>query len=146
MESSPAQNSGKCKAQEHRIQKNKSRDGSVGVFAENHEGNEPHSRSLKVQFASGKVGHGNADRAKEGVECSHEGIVDLIWVFLARLEFERTIVSCQISGQSDEHFSERGVDIEVEFALEVMGTEFTKTIHLPLVNCQGKAERKGNSY
>ena len=98
MEPGPAQNSCECEAQEHGVQQDESTDRSIRVLAQDHECHKPHSRSLQIQLAGSVVGQRNSDSAKEGVECSHEGIVELFWVFLSRLEFKGAIVSGEVTG------------------------------------------------
>ena len=88
VKSSPAQHSCKCEAQKHGIQKNESADRGIGIFAKNHQSDEPNGRSFEVQFAGSVVGERDADGTKKGVERPHEGVVELIRILLSRLEFE----------------------------------------------------------
>lgn len=97
MESGPAKHRRKREAKQHRIQQNKSTDSSIRVLAQHHQGNEPNSRTLKVHLASGIICQWNRDSTEEGVECAHDGIVELFRVFLARLEFEGAVVPCEVA-------------------------------------------------
>ena len=56
VEPGPAQNSRECEAQQHRVEKNKSADSRVGVFAENHKSDEPHCWSFEVELSGSVVG------------------------------------------------------------------------------------------
>ena len=95
VEFSPAENSSHSTAKKHRVEENKTTNGSVGVFAENHQGHKPNTSSSKVEFASGEVGHGDTHNPKEGIECSHEGIVDFFGVFVTGFEFESTVITSE---------------------------------------------------
>lgn len=128
MEFGPAQDSCEGKAQKHRVEEDESADSGVGVLAEHHKRNEPNGRAFEVHLAGSEVCQWDTDSSKEGVESAHEGVVELIGVFLSGFEFEGPIVACHVSGQSNQHLSKRRVHIEVEFTFEVVGTEFTKTI------------------
>ena len=112
----PAQNSGESEAQEHRIEKDEPADGGVRILAQNHKGDEPNGRTLEVHLAGGVVGQWYTHSSKEGIESTHEGVVELIRVFLSGLEFEGTIVACHVTRQSNQHLSKRRVHIEVEFS------------------------------
>ena len=120
MKPGPAQNSRECEAQEHGVQQDKSTDRSIGVLAQDHECHKPYSRSLQVQLAGSVVGQRDSDSAKERVERSHEGIVELFWIFLSRLEFKRAIVSSEVAGQANEHLPKGWMHIEIELAFEVV--------------------------
>jgi len=63
---------------------------------------------------------------------SHEFVVQLIRVCLSRLELERAIVSSEVARETDQHLPKRGVDIEVELAFEVMGTEFAEAVQVTI--------------
>lgn len=101
VEFGPAKGGGHGTAKQHGVEQNESTDGGVGVFAENHEGHEPHGGSTKVKLASGPVSHGYADDTEQGVESAHESEVELGRVFLARFEFKGAIVACQDAGQAN---------------------------------------------
>ena len=88
MEPGPAKNSRKCEAQQHRVEKNKSADSCVRVFAENHKSDEPHCWSLEVELSGSVIGQRDTDSTEEGIERTHERVVQLFWVFLSRFEFE----------------------------------------------------------
>lgn len=120
VELGPAEDGGEGEAEEHRIEKDETADGGVRVLAEYSQRDEPYNWTAEVQLLGGKVCQRNADSAKSRVEETHEGVVQLRRVGLSRLEFERAIVSSEVSRQTDEHLSERWVDIEVELALEVV--------------------------
>lgn len=81
-----------------------------------------------MQFFGSEVGKGNADDTEEGVEGAHEGVVELLRIVFTRLEFERTVVTSHDTRETDEHFTERGVDIEVVFVLNVVASEFTEAV------------------
>lgn len=133
VEPSPAQHSSKGEAQKHGIQEDEAADSGVGVLAEYHERDEPDGGALEVELAGGVVGQRDAHNSEEGVECPHHDVVDFLWVCLAGLELKRSIVSCDESGQADQHLSEGRVYIEVEFALEVVRTEFTEAVVVLLI-------------
>jgi hypothetical protein len=128
MEFGPAENSCEGEAEQHGVEENESADSGVRVLAEDSQCDEPDSGSPEVQFLRSKVCQGNADGAKSGIEEAHEGVVQLLRVCLSRFELKRSVVSCEVTGEADEHFSERRVDIEVEFALEVVRSKFTETV------------------
>lgn len=77
VELGPAKNSGHCTTEKHGVEKDESADGRVRVLAENHEGDEPHSRALQIELFGSPIGHGNADGAEQGIELAHKGIVDI---------------------------------------------------------------------
>ena len=128
VELGPAEDGGECEAKKHRVEENETADSGVRVLAENSQGNKPDCRAAEVQFLCGEVGQGHADGTERGVEQAHEGVVELLRVGLATLKFERPVVSCKVSRGTDEHLAERRVDIEVELALEVVGTELAETV------------------
>jgi hypothetical protein len=97
MELGPAEDSGECEAEQHRVEKNEATDGGVRVLAEHSQGNEPDGRSPEVQFLRGEVGQGDADGTEGRVKKTHEGVVQLRRVCLARLELERSVISCKVS-------------------------------------------------
>lgn len=93
----PAQGRGDRTAEEHGIEEDKSADGGVGIFAKNHERNQPDCWSPEVELSGSPVGHGNADGTEEGIELAHEGVVDIRWVCLPRLELEGAVVPSKVS-------------------------------------------------
>jgi hypothetical protein len=95
---------------------------------QDHCSNQPDRRPLEVELLCGEVCERDAEGAKGRVEQAHESVVELFRVGLAGLELEGAIVVCEVAGQTDEHFAERRVDIEVELAFEVVGTEFTEAV------------------
>lgn len=97
VELGPAEDGGEGEAEEHRIEKDETADGGVRVLAEHSQGNEPDGRSPEVQFLRGEVGQGDADGTEGGVKETHESVIQLRWVCLARLELERSVVSCEVS-------------------------------------------------
>lgn len=105
MESGPAKDSCEGEAQQHRVEKNESADSRVGVFAENHKSDEPDSWSLEVELPGSVVGQRDTDGTEEGIERTHERVVQLLGVSLSRLKFERAIVSSQVSREPYEHLS-----------------------------------------
>lgn len=130
VELGPAQHGREGEAQQHRIQEDESADGGVGILAEHHERDEPHGSASEVERLGGIVGQGDRDSSKESIECPHHDVVQVLRVLLPGLEFEGSIVACEVSGQSNQHLSERRVHIEVEFAFEVVRTEFPETVIL----------------
>ena len=117
MELCPASNGREGEAEEHGIEEDEARDGGIGVFAQDHEGDEPDGGTFEVQFASGEVGKRDGDNAEQGIEDSHEGVIELRGVGFTRLELEGSVVTSEISGQAHEHLAQRRVDIKVELAL-----------------------------
>lgn len=128
VELGPAKGSSHSTAEQHRIEEDKTANSGVRVLAKDHQCNKPDSRSAEVKLAGGVVGHGNADDAKQGIESTHKGIIDILGVLVARFELERSIVSTKNTRQSNKHLSKRGVDIEVVFMLDVVAAEFTKAV------------------
>lgn len=126
VELGPAEDGGHSAAQQHRVEKDETADGGVRVLAEDHESHKPDSRSAKLELSCGEVGQGNAENTKGGIEDTHDGVVDFLGVFLARLELESTIVSSKNSGETNEHLAQRRVDIEVVFMLDVVTSELAK--------------------
>ena len=120
MELGPAEDGCEGEAEKHRVEQNEAADGGVRVLAEHCQGDEPDSGPPKVQLLRGEVCQRYADGAEGRVEEAHEGVVQFFRVRLARLELKRSVVSCEVAREADEHLSERRVDIEVEFALEVV--------------------------
>lgn len=127
MEFGPAENSGKGEEQQHRVEENESADSGVGVLAKHHQGHKPDGQFPEVQFLCRVVCQWDAKSTECCVEDSHGCIVQIYRVGLARFELERAIVSSDVSRKTNEHFTERRVDIEVELAFEVVGPEFTET-------------------
>ena len=78
-----------------------------------------------------KIRERHAQRPERAVEQPHEGVVQFFRVRFARLELEGAIVAGQVAGQTDEHLAQRRVDIEVEFALEVVRAEFAEVCLVP---------------
>lgn len=130
MEFGPAKDSGNSAAQEHRVEEDESADRGVGIFAENHERDEPDGRSLELELLRGIVSQRDTDDAKQRVECAHKGVVDIFGVFLAGLELERAVISGKDTRETDKHLSEGRVDIKVVFVLDVVATEFSKAATL----------------
>lgn len=127
MESCPAENGGEGEAKEHGVKENETADGCIRILAKDHKCHEPDGGALEVELSSSEICKGNTNSSEEGIECTHEGVVQILGVFLSGFEFEGAIVACEISGQADEHLSKRRVNIEVEFALQVMRSELSKT-------------------
>jgi hypothetical protein len=131
VELGPAQGGGNGAEQEHGIEEDKAADSGVRVLAKNHESDEPDGRALEVQFFGGPVGQGHTGGSPEGVELAHEGVIELGRICLAGLELERAIVACQIAAETDQKFTGRRVDVEVEFSLEIMASKLAKAgLHL----------------
>lgn len=128
VEPGPAEDGCESEEQEHAVKQDEPADRSVAVLEQNHGSNQPDRRPLEVELLGGEVCERDAECAKGGVKQAHERVVELFRVGLAGLEFEGSIVVCEVAGQTDEHFAERRVDIEVELAFEVVGTEFTEAV------------------
>lgn len=128
VEFGPAEDGGEGEAEKHRVEENEAADGGVRVLAKNSQSDEPDSGPAEVQFLCSEVGQGNADGAECCVEEAHKGVVQFFRVCLARLELERSIVSCHVSRETNEHLAEGRVDIEVELALEVVGTKLAEAV------------------
>lgn len=137
VELDPAKSGSKGSAKKHGVEENEAADGGVRVLAENHQGNKPDGRSGQLQLLGSKVGHGDTSNAKGGIKGSHEGIVDIFGIFLARLEFEGSVVAGEDSGEAYQHLSERGVDVEVVFMLDVVASKLAKTV---------KSHKSANSF
>ena len=106
VELSPAEDGGDSAEEEHRVEQDKAADGGIRVLAEDHEGDEPDSRSPQVQLLGREVGQGNAQDPPESIERAHEGIVKLLGIGLTGLELEGAIVSGKDTGETDEDFAE----------------------------------------
>lgn len=130
VELGPAQSRSDGAEQEHGVEENKAADGGVRVLAEDHESNEPNSSASEVQLLGRPVCQGDAGSSPEGIELAHEGVVELRRVCLAGLELERAIVASQIATQTDQEFTGRGMDIEVELAFQVMAAKLSETVRL----------------
>lgn len=128
VELGPAEDRGESKAQKHGVEKDETADGGVRVLAKNSQGNKPDGGSSEVQLLRSEVGQWDADSTERGVEKAHEGVVQLLGVCLARLELKRSVVSCEVSGETDQHLAKGRVDIEVELALEVVGAELAEAV------------------
>jgi len=120
VESDHAVHGSKSEEEQHRIKQDESTDGSQRVLTQNHQGNQPDSSSLEMQFLSSEISQWNAKSSKGRVKYSHKSIVEFFGVYFARLELERAIVSSQVSGQTDEHLSKRRMDIEIKLSFQVM--------------------------
>lgn len=120
VESCPAEGSGEGEAEKHRIQKNKSGNRGVGILAKHHQGDKPDGWTAEFQFSRSIVCKWNAYDTEESIEDTHEGVVNFRRVFLARLEFERSVITSQETRQSNKHFTQRRVDIEIEFSFDVV--------------------------
>ena len=105
--------------EEHRVQKNKATDGEVGIVKEDKNSSKDAGGLRHSQLLCGPVGERDHDGAKEGVKDTHESIAN-VWVFGARIEPERAVVSGQGSRQSDQHLAQRWVHIEIELSLDVV--------------------------
>jgi hypothetical protein len=130
MELRPAENSGESEAQQHGVKKDEAADRRERVFAEDCQCDEPDGRSAEVQLLGGEISQWDTDSTECRVKETHEGVVQLRRVGLSRLELKRPIVSGKVSRQADKHFPQRWMDIEVEFALEVVRSEFAKAVPL----------------
>lgn len=128
VELGPAESGGDGAEEKHRVQEDEAADGGVRVLAEDHQGDEPDSGAAEVEFLCGPVGHGHAHGAPEGVELAHKGVVDLLGVGFAGFELEGSIVAGEISAEADKQLSGGGMDVKVEFALEVVASKLAKTV------------------
>jgi hypothetical protein len=139
VEASPAEDGGESKEEKHRIEQDEATDGGVRVLEQNHQGDEPGGRLTEVELLCSVVGQGDAESAKGCVELAHKDVVDLLGVGLTRLELEGTVVSGQITRKANQHLSQRRVNIEVELALQVVGSELAEMRLVP-----GDNGRKAN--
>ena len=128
VEPSPAENSGESEEQEHAVEQDEPADRGVAVLEQDHGCHEPDGRALEVQLLGSEVRERNAERAEGGVEQAHESVVELFGVCLAGLELEGAVVVGEVAGEANKHLSKRRVDIEVELALEVVGTELAEAV------------------
>nr|POE93011.1 hypothetical protein CFP56_64118 [Quercus suber] len=153
VELGPAEHRGESEEQQHTVQQDEAADRGITVLEQDHHRHQPDRRLLEMQLFRGVVGEGYAERAESGIELAHEGVVEFLGVGLARLELERAIVPCEITGETHEHLAERRVDIEVEFTLEVVGAEFAKMRFIPGDNggeadlpqtCEEREQREKN--
>lgn len=128
VEFGPAKSGSKGSAKKHGVEENEAADCGVRVLAEHHQGNKPDGRSGQLELLGSKVGHGDTSNAKGGIKGSHECIVDIFGIFLARLEFEGSVVAGEDSGEAYQHLSERRVDVEVVFMLDIVASKLAKTV------------------
>lgn len=120
MKLGPAKDSCECEAEQHGVEQNEAADGGVRILAQHSQRHEPDSRPLEVELLRGEVCQRNADSAKCRVEEAHEGVIQLLRVCLSRLELERSIISCEVARETNEHLSKRRMDIEVKLPLKVV--------------------------
>jgi hypothetical protein len=97
------------------------------LTTENHKRDQPGGTLGPSHLLASVIGQWNTESTECSVEDSHEGVVDLWWVGVSRLEFERTVVTSEVSRETDQHLSERRMDIKVEFTFEVVRTELSET-------------------
>ena len=128
MKSSPTQDGGKCEEEKHRVEQNEPGNGGVGVLEEDHHRHKPHCWPPEVQFSRGIIGQRYTQCPEGGIEHAHKGVVDFRRVRVTGFELERPVVSCQVTRESNKHLAEWRVHIEIELALEIVGTEFTKAM------------------
>lgn len=128
VEPRPAEDSSKSEEQKHAVEQNEPANRGVAVLEQDHGRHQPDCRALEVQLSSGEVGERDAEGTEGGVEQAHESVVELFGVGLAGLEFEGAIVVGEVARKANKHLAERRVDIEIELALEVVGTEFTEAV------------------
>lgn len=128
VELGPAEDGGHGATKKHGVEEYKSANRRVRVFAEDHEGDEPDGGLAQAELLGRVVSHGDANDAKQGVECPHKGEVDILGIFLARLELEGTVVAGKDSRETDEHLAEWGVDVEVVFVLDVVASKLAKAV------------------
>lgn len=128
MESRPAHCRREGEAEEHRVQQDETGDGGIGVLKQNHQANQPDGGAAKVQVPGRVVREWNANCTEQGIERPHEGVVDIFWVFLARLELKRSIVTGKVAREANQHLAKGWMDIEVELAFEIVGAEFSEAI------------------
>lgn len=131
VELGPAEDSQDRSEQQHRVEEDESGDGRVRILAEHHKSHQPDPRAAELELLGGIVGERDTQDTKQGVEGAHEGVVDLLRVLLARLEFEGSVVAGQDSGETDQHLAEGRVDIEVVFVLDVVAAELAKVSLVP---------------
>nr|POE53355.1 hypothetical protein CFP56_28577 [Quercus suber] len=131
VELGPTKHGGECEEQQHTVQQDEATDCGITVLEQDHHGHQPDRGLLEMQLLGSVVGKRYAERAKGRVELAHEGVVEFRGIGLAGLEFEGAIVACKITGQTYKHFTQRRVDIEVEFTFEVVGAEFAKMRLVP---------------
>lgn len=128
MKLSPAENRREREEQQHRIQQNETTDGSVRILAQNHKRNKPDGQLAEVQLLCRVICERDAHGAESRVEDTHEGVIQVFWVCFARFEFEGAVIACEVAGETDEHFAQGRVDIEVKFAFEVVRSELAETV------------------
>jgi hypothetical protein len=122
------QDGGDSATEQHGVEQDETADGGVGVLAEDHEGDEPDGGAGELELAGRVVCHGDAHYTEEGVEDSHKGVVDLLGVLLSGLELEGSVVASENTRQADQHLSERWVDIEIVFVLDVVAAELAEAV------------------
>lgn len=83
------------------------------------------------EFNSGIPPEWNHGDAKGSQHYSHSDIRYFWWIDLSTLKIKSSIVSGEQSDESDDHFTQGWVNIEIELAFEVMGGEFSKVCFIP---------------
>ena len=139
VESGPAHHRGESEAEQHRVEENEPGDGRVGILTQHHQTDQPDSGPTEVELPSGIVSKRHTYNTEHGIEGAHKGVVDIFWILFSGLEFKGTIVSREETRQTNEHFSERRVDVEVELTLQIVGTKLAEAIH---VSYQSRSLRK----
>lgn len=126
VEFGPAKDSRDCTTKQHRVEENESANSGVRVLAKDHESYQPDGRTTQLELTGGKVGHRDTDDSKEGVEGAHESIVDILGIFLAGFEFERSVVAGEHTGQTNQHLAQGRMDVEVVFMFDVVASKLAE--------------------
>ena len=127
----PAKDRGEGEEQQHTIQQDEPADSRIAVLKQHHSSNQPHRGPLEMQLPRRKIRQRHAHGPEGRIEQAHIGIIQLFGVRLTTLKLEGSIVACQVARQTDQHLAEGRVDVEVEFALEVVGAEFAEVCLVP---------------
>ena len=101
------------------------------LTTKNHQGNQVacHPGHPKLHRRVPAKGHHRDTERRE--HNTHRDVRYRIWVRRAAVEAERAVITRKEPNEADEHLAERGVDVEVELALEVVRAELAKVRLVP---------------
>jgi hypothetical protein len=83
------------------------------------------------ELDSGVPAEGHHRYAKRSHHDPHRNVRDVLWIVCPALKLKGAVVAGQKPGEPDEHLAQRGVDVKVELALEVVRPELAKVRLVP---------------
>jgi hypothetical protein len=93
---------------------------SRSITTKAHNSSQNTSSLREPKLLSCEIGNRYNGSTPGSIEDSHKGVVKGFGIFMTRFKFESSIISCQETRKTDEHFAQRRVDIEIKFSLQVM--------------------------